>query len=156
MKKLFLLCSMLCFICSCTKPDDSSSALQNESASVDKETVFSFNAENLNPECESNSKIVCAINTAIKCTINPEFTGCDQAKDILPSFVFMQDESLQRPTFQSYQIDNISPREDGSIEVHTKSSCNGNWFGLCNGNIIYVMEMKNSEWIIKDMYAVEF
>ena len=73
----------------------------------------------------------------------------------MPSFVFMQDESLQRPTFQSYKITKLKPRSDGAIEVFTQSSCNGNWFGLCNGNIIYVIKNTNSIWQIIDIYAIE-
>ena len=41
---------------------------------------------------------------------------------------------------KTYKITKMSPREDGSVEVYTQSSCNGNWFGLCNGNIVYVMK----------------
>ena len=155
MKKL-LLCSFLIMLAACSKSDDSATKIQSDTSSLDKDTVFSFNAENLTSGCDSSSDMICAINTAIKCTINPEFVDCAKAKSTMPDFVFMQDESLQRPTFQSYQIDKITPREDGLIEVRTKSSCNGNWFGLCNGNIIYVMKYADSQWIITDMYAVEF
>ena len=68
----------------------------------------------------------------------------------MPSFVFMQDETLTRPTFQSYKITKLTPRADGSVEVHTQSSCNGNWFGLCNGNIIYVMKNINCKVLLRD------
>lgn len=155
MKKFFLY-AILIFVTACSKSPDSSTKVQAESPSIDKETVFSFSAENLNTGCDSPSEMICTINTAIKCTINPEFSECAAAKDFLPKFVFMVDESLQRPTFQSYQIDKITPRDDDLVEVHTKSSCDGNWFGLCNGNIIYVMQYLDSHWIINDMYAVEF
>ena len=67
----------------------------------------------------------------------------------------MKDESLKRPTFQSYKINKIVPRNDGTIEIFTKSSCNGNWFGLCNGNIIYVMKNIKDKWNIIDIYAIE-
>ena len=88
--------------------------------------------------------------------INPEFSECAENKDNMPDFVFMQDETLQRPTFQSYKITKLVPRADGAVEVYTQSSCNGNWFGLCNGNIIYVMKNIDSRWRIIDMYALEF
>lgn len=148
--------AFLIILTACSKTDDSSTKIQAESASLDKNTIFSFSADNLTSGCDNTSEMICTINTAIKCTINPNFGDCVNYKDSLPSFVFMQDESLQRPTFQSYQIEKISPREDGQIDVHTKSSCNGNWFGLCNGNIIYVMKYSDSHWIITDMYAIEF
>lgn len=155
MKKLIFF-AFLIILTACSKTDDSSTKLQKESTSIDKETVFSFNAENLTLGCESDSEMICAINTTIKCTINPDFEECGNAKQNMPDFVFMQDESLQRPTFQSYQVDKITPREDGQVEIRTKSSCNGNWFGLCNGNIIYVMKYIDSRWVVTDMYAVEF
>ena len=155
MKKL-IFCSLIFILTACSQSDDSSAKIQAETPSIDKDTVFSFDSENLTPGCDNPSEMICTINTSIKCTINPDFADCAQAKDTMPDFVFMQDESLQRPTFQSYQIDRITPREDGAIEVRTKSSCNGNWFGLCNGNIIYVMKYSDSRWIISDMYAVEF
>ena len=73
----------------------------------------------------------------------------------MPKFVFMEDESLQRPTSQSYKITKIKPLSDGSVEVYTQSTCNGNWFGLCNGNIIYVMSHQDNHWIVKEIYAIE-
>ncbi len=155
MKKLIFFAFIL-ILSACSKSPDSSTKAQAETPSIDQETVFSFNLDNLSTGCSSPSEMICTINTAVKCIINPDFDDCEKAKDVLPSFVFMQDESLQRPTFQSYQIDKITPRADGLIEVRTKSSCNGNWFGLCNGNIIYVMKYSDSHWIITDMYAVEF
>ena len=115
-----------------------------------------FSVENISTGCDSDSEIVCTINLAVKCTLNPDFSECKSAKDKLPSFVFMQDETLQRPTFQSYKITKLKPRSDGAVEVYTQSSCNGNWFGLCNGNIIYVMKNYDSQWHIIDMYALEF
>lgn len=154
--KKFIFCTFMLILAACSKSDDSSAKIQSETSSINKDTVFSFNAEKLPVGCDSSSDMICTINSTIKCIINPNFEECSELKDFIPSFVFMQDESLQRPTFQSYQIDKISPREDGQIEVHTKSSCNGNWFGLCNGNIIYVMKYSNSHWVISDMYAIEF
>ncbi|MBQ9236088.1 MAG: hypothetical protein IJ184_06470 [Alphaproteobacteria bacterium] len=154
--KKFILCTFLLALTACSKSVDSSAKMQNESASIDKETIFSFSADSLPLGCDNSSEIICTINTAVKCIINPEFADCAAAQKYLPSFVFIRDESLQRPTFQSYQIYNLTPRNDGTIEVHTKSSCDGNWFGLCNGNIIYVMQYIDSHWLISDMYAIEF
>lgn len=155
MKKLILYAFTL-VLAACSENNDSAAKIQSETSSIDKDTVFSFNAENLTAGCDCSSEMICAINKTIKCTINPDFEECAEAKNTMPDFVFMQDDSLQRPTFQSYQIDKITPRDDGSIEVRTKSSCNGNWFGLCNGNIIYIMKYSDSHWIVADMYAVEF
>ena len=154
MKKILLFALLL--ICSCDNRDTTAEQTPQAAQSLDKETVFSFDINNLQPGCNCSSEIVCTINTAVKCIINPEFSECDDNKENMPGFVFMQDETLQRPTFQSYKITKLVPRTDGAVEVYTQSSCNGNWFGLCNGNIIYVMKNINSRWRIIDMYALEF
>ena len=155
MKKfLFALFSVL-LISSCSPKDTTQEKTQEASSTLDKETVFSFDVKNITEGCSSNSDLVCTINLAVKCTLNPDFSECLQNKDKLPSFVFMKDESLQRPTFQTYKITKLAPRADGAVEVHTQSSCDGNWFGLCNGNIIYVMKNFDSSWQITDMYALE-
>ena len=152
--KKFLLFALL-LICSCDNRDTTAEQTPQAAQSLDKETVFSFDINNLQPGCNSSSEIVCTINTAVKCIINPEFSECDDNKENMPGFVFMQDETLQRPTFQSYKITKLVPRTDGAVEVYTQSSCNGNWFGLCNGNIIYVLKMQDNSWIVKDLYAIE-
>ncbi len=164
MKKFFTLFFIILFISACSKSDsqkqdNNSTSTQetnkNISQTIDKNTIFSFDINTLKPSCDNQSQIVCAINVTIKCTINPDFEECEKNKSNMPSFVFMQDESLQRPTSQSYKITKIKPLQDGSIEVYTQSTCNGNWFGLCNGNIIYVLQNKDDAWIVKDLYAVE-
>ena len=156
MKKSLILFFLTFLTISCGQKDTTSEKTQEASATLDKDTVFSFSVENISTGCDSDSEIVCTINLAVKCTLNPDFSECKSAKDKLPSFVFMQDETLQRPTFQSYKITKLKPRSDGAVEVYTQSSCNGNWFGLCNGNIIYVMKNYDSQWYIIDMYALEF
>ena len=156
MKNFLYILSLIFAVSACSPQDNTAAQTAQESSSIDKDTVFSFSADNLTSGCDNSSEMICTINLAVKCIINPDFSECEEAKKNLPSFVFMIDESLQRPTFQSYQIDKISPRGDGAVEVHTKSSCNGNWFGLCNGNIIYVMKHIDNHWQILDIYAVEF
>ena len=155
MKKslLFLCCA---FLLACSPKDTTKEKTSEAQASLDKETVFSFDVSSLKTECETDSAIICAVNNTIKCILNPDFDICATNKENMPSFVFMQDESLQRPTFQSYKITKLVPRDDGAVEIHTQSSCNGNWFGLCNGNIIYVMKNIDSIWRVTDMYALEF
>ncbi len=156
MKKLLSLCVILLALAACSKAEENQSAqAPQSSASIDKETVFSFDINTIKPGCDSDSEIVCAINASIKCTINPDFAECAELKAYMPNFVFMRDESLQRPTAQSYRITKMKPLSDGTIEVYTQSTCNGNWFGLCNGNIIYVMDRQNDRWVVKDLYAVE-
>ena len=156
MKKIFFALFSFLIITACYQKDTTAEKTKEENASLDKNTVFSFDVKDLKPGCNVDSELICTINYSIKCTLNPTFEECENLKEIMPSFVFMQDETLQRPSFQSYKITKLLPREDGSVEVHTQSSCNGNWFGLCNGNIIYIMKNINSKWYIKDMYALEF
>lgn len=156
MKKIFFILFSFLIITACSQKDTTAEKTKEANSTLDKDTVFSFDINNLKPGCDINSELICTINYSIKCTLNPSFEECKNLKEIMPSFVFMQDETLQRPTFQSYKINKLQPREDGAVEVHTQSSCNGNWFGLCNGNIIYVMKNIDSKWYIKDIYAVEF
>lgn len=155
MKKIFTILLSFIFITACSQKDTTAEKTKEANSNLDKNTVFSFDINNLKTGCDYDSDLICTINNSIKCTLNPNFEECQKLKDTMPSFVFMQDESLQRPTFQSYRITKLTPREDGAVEVHTQSSCNGNWFGLCNGNIIYIMKNIDSKWYIKDMYSLE-
>lgn len=156
MKKIFFILISFFIISACSQKDTTAEKTKEANSNLDKNTVFYFDINNLKSGCDTDSELICTINTAVKCTLNPTFEDCEKSKKQLPAFVFMQDESLQRPSFQSYKINKLIPREDGSVEVHTQSSCNGNWFGLCNGNIVYVMKNLDSKWYIKDMYALEF
>lgn len=156
MKKAITTLFFILFIISCSQKDTTAEKTKEANSNLDKNTVFSFDVNSLKTGCDYDSELVCTINNAVKCTLNPLFKECEKLKDRLPAFVFMQDENLQRPTFQSYKINKLTPREDGAIEVYTQSTCNGNWFGLCNGNIVYVMKSIDSKWYIKDMYALEF
>lgn len=158
MKNLLILCTALLSISACLKREEPKQEITKQSAPVeeiDKNTVFSFDINTLNEGCENSSQMICAINLSIKCTINPELTECIKSKHMMPNFIFMQDESLKRPTSQSYKITKLKPLADGTIEVFTQSTCNGNWFGFCNGNIVYVMDFQNNQWIVKDLYAIE-
>ncbi len=156
MKKFFNFFAIAFLLTACGELDTTAEKTKKEASSLDTETVFSFDVNNLEEDCNNISELVCCINTTVKCILNPTLNLCEKNKEKMPSFVFMQDESLSRPTFQSYKITKIVPREDGAVEVFTQSSCNGNWFGLCNGNIVYVMKNINSTWRIVDLYALEF
>lgn len=118
------------------------------------EQIFSFTQGSLSAECTLDDAMFCAVETAVKCTINPEFTGCSAAD--LPKFVFMKDPGLNRPTEMSYKIIDKKILNNDITEVYTESNCNGNWFGLCQGTIIYVMARKpENKWYVKDIYAIE-
>ena len=156
MLKSFL-SSLLCLfvLISCSKEDSQKQTINLPETTVSENEIYSYDIKNLPQTCKYPSQMVCAVELAVKCSINPSTQECQQHKKELPSFIFMEDESLQRPTQQSYKITKLKPLADGSIEVYTQSTCNGNWFGLCNGNIIYVMENKENHWFVKDLYALE-
>lgn len=159
MKKIISLFFIAALFCGCSEQAEQKSSNSKEttspSVSIDENIVYTFDINTLKTGCENESEIICAINNSIKCTINPQFSDCAANKKFMPDFIFMQDENLKRPTSQSYKITKLKPLADGSIEVYTQSTCNGNWFGLCNGNIIYVMENKDNHWFVKDLYALE-
>lgn len=123
----------------------------NKVALEDK--IFSYTKGTLKPDCEEDSKMVCAVDLAVKCTINPDFENCANSK--LPRFIFMSDEGLNRPTEISFKIHKIKPIATDLIEIHTDSTCNGNWFGLCQGRVIYVLIPQEDNWRVKDIYAIE-
>lgn len=156
MKKILHIILIAVFITSCYDNNNTTEKTKEAEKTINKNSVFSFDINNLKEGCSDDSDMICTINVAVKCILNPSFSECIKTKEFLPSFIFMQDENLKRPTFQSYKITKLSPRNDGNVEVYTQSSCNGNWFGLCNGNIVYVMKNINSKWTITDIYAIEF
>lgn len=118
------------------------------------EQTFTFSADSLSPQCALDDTMFCAVETAVKCTINPNLPFC--AKADLPKFVFMQEPGLDRPTEMSYKIIDKKILNNDTTEVYTESNCNGNWFGLCQGTIIYVMAQKpENAWYVKDIYAIE-
>lgn len=124
-------------------------------APVLEDQVFSYQKDNLSPACPAESAMICALDQAVKCTLNPDFDGCQKAK--LPKFIFMEDESLGRPTEMSFKIVKIKPISTDLVEIHTQSTCNGNWFGLCQGYVIYVLvptQNEGEEWRVKDIYAM--
>ena len=118
-----------------------------------EEITYHYDATNLPVKCDKGSEVVCAIDLQLKCTINHKLPECDPKK--LPKFTFMEDESLQRPSQASFQIVKLKPIDAHTVEVYTKSDCNGVWFGLCKGNIIYVLNNRSGNWTVKDIYALQ-
>lgn len=162
MKFLPLILSAFLFITACSdKKDDKQSSQSSLSQNVEtlsadfSDKVFHFNLDATEQPCSEKSEIVCTINLAIQCTLNPKLDKCLAHKNNMPNFIFMEDEFLGRPTELSYQIMKIKPLPNNQYEVFTLGTCNGNWFGLCNGKIIYVMKNDNDNWSIVDIYAIE-
>ena len=79
----------------------------------------------------------------------------------MPDFIFYDDSmfaddnNLGRPTRQSFQFIKNKLLDDTTMEVLTKGECDKNWFGNCQGNIIYVLSNKTGKWIVKEIYAIE-
>ena len=120
------------------------------------DTTYTFNVEKLPETCEEADEVFCAVEKAVKCTIKTDLPFC-AALD-LPRFIFMTDPSIERPTEISYKFINKKVLPNNTIEIHTDSACNGRWFGLCQGTIIYVLKPADStvkEWHVKDIYAIE-
>lgn len=119
------------------------------------ETLFAFNKDSLDAECLEKDPQLCAVEQAVKCTINPDLENCRSLN--LPKFIFMQDPGLERPTEISYKVTNKRVLVNNNVEIYTDSSCNGGWFGLCQGTVIYVLSEPEggNEWFVKDIYAIE-
>lgn len=111
-----------------------------------------YKKDSLSLQCDQKSEITCAVETMIKCSITPDLDICE--KDKMPEFVFMQDENLGRPSEISYQISAIKTIDLNTIEVVTQSQCDGQWFGLCQGNVIYVVDNLKGFFRVKDVYAL--
>ena len=118
-----------------------------------EDVVFKYEKNSLTTDCNQDSKMLCAVDFATKCTINPDFDGCKESR--LPKFIFMNDENLKRPTEISFKVHKIKPISADLVEIHTNSTCNGNWFGLCQGRVIYVVVPDGESWRVKDIYAIE-
>ena len=153
MKKVFLslfICIGLLVACSDkteqTNPQKQADILEYENM------IFSYKKGEIQNGCRVTDRIICAVELAAKCTINPKYEECD--KDFLPSFIFMEDESLQRPTEIALKVYKLKPLNGGQIEVYTESKCNGGWFGLCQGNVIYVLSPQAERWRVNDIYSL--
>ena len=138
------------------KAEDVKNTAEQEQKIKLPETVFAFVKDSLPAECLEKDKQLCAVEQAVKCTINPSLDNCKSLN--LPKFIFMQDPGLDRPTEISYKITNRRVLVNNNVEIYTDSTCNGSWFGLCQGTVIYVLtepENANGEWLVKDIYAIE-
>ncbi len=113
---------------------------------------FSFSQQSPITDYANKNELINAINGAIKCTLTPHNEICTKLR--LPKFILMDDESLQRPSKMQYQITKIKPLAGGMLHIYTKSNCDNNWFGLCQGNIIYVLENKQNSWYVSDVFAL--
>ncbi len=158
MKKFLVLFVCAALLGACSEKKENQAAETKEAMvavpQFDYENVvFSYDKDMLPEKCEKDSGIFCAVENTVKCAINPQMADCDAAK--MPKFVFMEDENIIRPTHFDFKITKIKPIDADSAEIYTVSNCNGAWFGLCRGDIIFVVRLKNGEWGVKDLYSIE-
>lgn len=139
-----------------TKPQKTETSEPAEVKTPLPKTLFAFTKESLTADCSQKDEQLCAVENAVKCTINPALEICGNLN--LPKFIFMQDAGLDRPTEISYKLKNKRVLVNNTVEIFTDSSCNGGWFGLCQGTVIYVLakpENQPTGWYVKDIYAIE-
>ena len=117
------------------------------------EVIYTFNVENISEDCTQENPQFCAVEKAVKCTVNPDMEFCKNSG--LPEFIFMKDPSINRPSEVSYKIINKKVLPNSTTEIYTESECNGGWFGLCQGTVIYVLSPIDETWQVKDIYAIE-
>ena len=169
MKSLFLSICCLGLLCSCGEKQEASQSqitdtqVQNNiQISIPeelKEITFSFSKDNLPSKCQSNNELVCAIEETVKCALSPTQKYCDSQS--MPEFIFYDDAMFAddgvtgRPTKQSFKIIKSKPIDETTAEIFTIGECDKNWFGSCDGNIIYVMSNKTGKWKVKEIYAIE-
>lgn len=138
-----------------TQPEATPAEEQNEVIAQETlpETIYTFNIENITGACEDENQQFCAVENAVKCTVSPELEFCSKLN--LPAFIFMKDASIDRPSEISYKIASKKVLPNNTTEIYTESACNGSWFGLCQGTVIYVLTPVNDNWQVKDIYAIE-
>ena len=167
MKNLYIVLFASLFLLACKEQQN----IENENQQTEKaqiqvslpdkaeEIVYSYKKDSLPDSCQSDSEIVCAMENAVKCALSPTQKYCD--KQSMPDFIFYDDAMFEgdgvtgRPTEQSFQLVRLKPIDSSTIEVLTKGHCNSNWFGACEGNVIYVLSNKTGKWQVKEIYAIE-
>lgn len=164
MKKFLPFLLLLIFINACSDESENSAAQSQEIAAKEIQMFsipgteiinqkFAFSADDSDSAFANQNAIINAVNESIKCTLNPKNKTCTDLN--LPQFILMEDESLQRPTKMQYTVTKLQPLNGGLLHVHTQSSCNNNWFGLCQGHIVYVLQSQNGKWFVSDIFALE-
>ena len=118
------------------------------------DSIHSYKKGSLSEKCDAEDQIFCAIERAVKCTLEPQYSEC--SKDSVPSFVLGTAEIDVRPSELSFSITKIKPIPDSrDVSVYTKSTCNASWYGLCNGTVIYSLTPRDGYWAVTNVYALE-
>ena len=118
------------------------------------DSVHSYNLAELADGCSADDGVFCAIELAVKCTMNPDMAGCD--KGTVPGFVLGKTEETPRPTEIAFTITKIKPVPGNSkISVYTTSDCDAVWFGLCKGTVIYSLKQEGGRWVVDNIFALE-
>ena len=119
-----------------------------------EDTLHAYKKDSLSEVCDVDDQIFCAIEKAVKCTIDNELSMCDDGE--IPSFIMGKTEEDVRPSEISFSITKIKPvPESRDIMVYTQSDCNASWFGLCKGIVIYSLTPKDGNWVVSNVLALE-
>lgn len=117
-------------------------------------SLNSYKLEELSEVCDKDDEIFCAIERTVKCTINPNLSICVEGE--VPGFVLGKIEDDIRPKNVSFSITKIKPVPDSrDVLVYTKSQCDGSWFGLCSGTVIYFLSAVDGAWKVVNVNALE-
>ena len=118
-----------------------------------EEKVYSYTKETLAENCATDDKIFCAIEQTVKCTIDPDFVGCD--KKNVPAFVLGKTDEVERPSTISFRIIKLKPVAGSSdVSVYTQSDCDALWFGLCKGTVVYSLTPGQDNWKVTNIFAL--
>jgi len=119
-----------------------------------EDKVYTYSIDDLQSGCSADDQIFCAVERSVKCTISPDLDGCD--KGSVPGFVLGKSDDVERPTEISFKLVKIKPiPESSDVSVYTESECNAKWFGLCQGTVVYSLTMKNEQWVVTNIFAME-
>ncbi len=118
------------------------------------DSVHSYTVADLRSGCDVDDKIFCAVELAVKCTLEPTLAGC--VKERIPNFILVRPDITDRPKEMSFAITKIKPSANGGdMFVYTNSSCDAVWFGLCEGTVVYSLAKSEGEWGVNNIYALE-
>ena len=163
MKQFLILFFCILLLNGCGKEESDTTKIEEPQIVIslpnDLSIIYEYQKDSLPDSCSSKNDIICTIENVIKCALNPKLTTCDS--QTMPEFLFYDDSIFAednvegRPTKQSFKLLKYKPLDNHTIEVYTEGHCDHNWFGACEGNIIYVMNNTSKQWQVKEIYAVE-
>ena len=150
---VLLFCFSLSLLSKNSEKSSSVAVADNPLPEAESKNLYTFNPDNIADLCADRHNVLCAVENIVKCTIKPTLPSC--AALHLPRFVFMQGDNVDRPTEISYKITKYTMDANKKASVYTQSTCNASWFGICEGNIVYLLNETPEGWAIEDIYSIE-